>query len=147
MPRRTGVALAGGREGAAVERHVHATGSTWTITSTVPCGPALLEAEVLDRLLPGALGRYVYPADAVLHITGKTATRRADFDALLQEEEVVADAEEQARVNHLSVARPVAQAESEEEESDDEEGGEEDDEVLPDKEKAWSDDDDDAKAA
>ena len=146
--RRTGVALADGRESVPVQPHVHMACDAWQITSSVPCGPALLEADVLDRALPGALGRYFYPADAVLCVPSKQATLRADLERLLAAERVE-DALEEARVNHLSVSRlegetmEADEEEEEEEEVSDVEHDEEEErqEVV---EEAWSEDDDTA---
>lgn len=145
--RRTGVALADGRESVPAKPHVHMACDAWQITSSVPCGPALLEADVLDRALPGALGRYVYPADAVLCVPSKQTTLRADLERLLAAERVE-DALEEARVNHLSVSRPEGEkTEADEEEEEDEASDveeEDEDETQPppqEDEEAWSEDD------
>tara|TARA_B110000046_G_scaffold85704_1_gene93738 strand:- start:581 stop:1072 length:492 start_codon:yes stop_codon:yes gene_type:complete len=141
----TGVALADGREGVPAKAHVHMACGAWQITSSVPCGPALLEADVLDRALPGALGRYVYPADAVLCVPSKQTTVRADLERLLAAERVD-DALEEAHVNHLSVSRPEGDVAEEDEEEDEEVSdveNEEEEEGRPQEvEEAWSEDDD-----
>ena len=61
----TGIALATNTAGVAPRAHVHANGEGWLITSDVPLED-LLHTDILDRMLPGVLGRYIYPKDAVL---------------------------------------------------------------------------------
>ena len=43
----------------------HAEGDEWTITSHTPVDRSLLEVDVLDIALPGKLGTYILPKDAV----------------------------------------------------------------------------------
>ena len=63
-----GLALATEVAVAQPRKYVHHATATWCITSNLPCAALLREdVEVLDRLLPGALGRYIYPADAAIH--------------------------------------------------------------------------------
>ena len=65
--------------------YVHVQHAGWTITSDVAV-EALVRGEVdgvLDRALPGWLGRYVLPADAVLRYDDE---RAVNWDALLGSE-------------------------------------------------------------
>lgn len=68
-------------------RHVHMETTDVKITSDLPIDSALLAAEVLDAELPGLLGRYPLPADAVLVFrNGKTTVAR--LQALMARESV-----------------------------------------------------------
>jgi hypothetical protein len=79
----TGVRLACGTAGARVGAHVHLAHEDWAITSDVaPGDPAMLDA-LLDAVLPGAVGCYVYPRDAVLHLPAQAATGAADLQRVL----------------------------------------------------------------
>ena len=142
MPK--GIRLSDGREGTAVGRHVHCKGGTWSITSKVPVGPAMLSQPPLDRLLPGMLGCYVYPSDAVFHLHDRAHTTQADWEAVAAAEHVSEAREEW--VNHLTVDLLEARTpeEEEEEESEDEFQGEEEEEENehPAEEEAWSEEDD-----
>ena len=131
-----GIALATGAVGVRAGAHVHASGDGWEIRSAVPVTEeALLGAPVLDAILPGALGRYVYPEDAVL----VSALPWKELCARERVTEVV----EEARVNHLSVATPVdAVPAVEEDEDEDEDEDEEEDEGkgVVEEDVQWSDD-------
>ena len=79
----TGVSLRDDAAGVPPRAHAHAEGDGWRITSDVALRD-VLTAPVLDRTLPGALGRYVYPEDAVLHLTDRARTTAADLLALFE---------------------------------------------------------------
>ena len=128
-----GIHLGSGKE-KAVGPHVHAQGETWAITSKHPVDESLLTVDVLERLLPGCLGAYVYPHDAVMHIPGKKRTTAADAARTLSESQKGPEAHEIRRINHLtlkeyedSFVEDVAEYDEEDdyEEDEDEEGGEE----------------------
>ena len=72
-----GIYLVSGKLGARPLPHVHATGPQWRITSKVPIDK-VAEVDVLNRVLPGLLGRYIYPRDAVLHCPGDDLARLVD---------------------------------------------------------------------
>lgn len=133
MPKRasvTGVSLANDREGVAMKRYTHATGTGWVITSDVCLGPDLLTTPVLDRVLPGALGCYVYPMDAVLHMTDRKATRVSDVADLLRDTTQTVDRYHVLRLNHLTVRESEEMPPEEEDESESEEEASEDDEEV-----------------
>lgn len=101
---RTGVGLADMREGIPVGEVVHAAcGAEWCITSAVPLGPELLRAEVLDVMLPGRLGCYVYPADAVLHVPAHQDTKRTHVDHIFRNETNGLVGDVQDVIHHMSV--------------------------------------------
>ena len=131
----TGVRLACGLPGAPVGRHVHLAHEDWAITSDVaPDDPAMLDA-LLDVALPGAVGCYVYPRDAVLHLPAARATGAADLQRVLQRH----GRRERApvgprRLNQRTVA--LATDADEEEEEGEEEGEEEDDGASSDEDAA-----------
>lgn len=88
----------------------------------------MFDTPVLDRLLPGALGRYVYPADAVLHMTDRESTSVQDVQSLMSAEECAMAAEEvewQVRLNQLTVHADT-QADDEDEEEEEEDSEEDD---------------------
>lgn len=141
--RPNGVALCTRREGVPVGIHVHAQDKRWRITSNVPVGPELLLTSVLDVTLPGALGRYLLPEDAVFHVLGQPTTRTSDLLAVWDEESETTPRVQDTvlHLNHLTV-RAVDPSEEEEviaddveddlvsNESDDEGHGEEEESPL-----------------
>lgn len=139
MPK--GVRLRDASEGTPVGAHVHCAGPTWAITSHVPVGPEMLTAPVLDRVLPGRLGCYVYPQDAVFHMTSRATTSRTDLDDVTASERVGASDGEW--VNHLTVDALPEEAPPESEEEDEEEGEEEEGEEGNVAEEVWASEDDD----
>lgn len=82
-----GVRISEGTDRAACGRCVHAETEEWTITSDTPVGPAMLDVPLLSRQLPGRLGCYVYPADAVFSLRNKKSTSSADFSRAVADEE------------------------------------------------------------
>ena len=130
MPR--GVALVDGREGVASLPHVHAQGDDWVVTSAVaPNDESLLTAAVVECPLPGALGRFVLPHDAVFHMPRKRGpTTRADLDAVQRREAASMPVDrDDLVVHHVTVeelgrdaiAETHLEEEEEEEEDDDQE--------------------------
>lgn len=83
---RTGVALLTLREGAACGRVVHRATSSWTITSNEPV-EAVLDCPLLSCELPGRLGTYFYPKDAVFAMRHLRCTRRSHWTSTLDAEE------------------------------------------------------------
>jgi hypothetical protein len=135
----TGVRLACGTAGAPVGAHVHLAHEDWAITSDVaPDDPAMLDA-LLDAVLPGAVGCYVYPRDAVLHLTAAPATDAADVQRVLQRHRRRERAGRHRRLNQRTVA--PASADDSATDDDDDAGDE-----APDDE-AGDDDADAAEAA
>lgn len=105
--------------------HVHAATAAWEITSATSVEGLLQVDAVLDRALPGRLGCYVYPADAVLRCKDARGrllptTTPEDVAALLHAERVHEDEAGLVR-HHLSVAAPVHAEEDEEDDADEDE--------------------------
>lgn len=118
----TGKRFAGGPR-----KHVHLHAGSMTVSSDVPV-ECIHECDVLDVRLPGELGCYVYPSDAVLHVSNENAltfmARYRKETATKQRQMVEAE-----QYNHLTVAKRESNPRREEEEEEDEDGedGEEED--------------------
>lgn len=130
-----GVALATGKPAARLP-HVHLATDAWTITSATPPDASLLDVAVLEQLLPGALGRYVLPADAVL----TSASWAVDLKALLRAEARCGTAAARSRHHHVTVERAIEEDVVADEAADASDEDEEDDELDDD----CGQDDDDA---
>jgi hypothetical protein len=80
------IAIGDLRRVASASAHVHNAGDGWTITSDLPCAALVRDpdAQVLERRLPGRLGRYVLPRDAVFASAQGDARRH--WEALLVQE-------------------------------------------------------------
>jgi hypothetical protein len=124
-----GLALATEAAVARPRKYVHHTTAAWRITSRLPCAALVREdVEVLDRRLPGALGRYVYPADAAIHRRDGAPLELAEWRAwLAAEAEAAATPPATILQHHLTVCC-VSRKEEEEEEDEEEDEEEEDDE-------------------
>lgn len=75
---------------------------------------------------------FVYPTDVRFHMTGKTRTTRADFDAVVRTERAMLNRERAQNMHHLTVTHemdndfvPNQDAQNDSEEEDEEEEGEE----------------------
>ena len=125
MSRRTkGVKLSTMAEDVAPGSVVHATGEGWAISSHKRIVD-ILECDVLERCLPGRLGCYLLPADAVLHWTSRDSRLTLhDFKSLAEAERTALDSLEgmyrPVPMNHLSVTAVPSQVEEEEEEEEEE---------------------------
>ena len=149
----SGVSLADGCAGIAVGPCVYHETALWCITGHVPIGPKLLEVDVVDRPLPGLLGRYVYPKDAVFTLRGRTVTHYCDLRELEAAEHDRAPDERDEVVQHLTIegvddGLDEGLDNAEYDEDDDEElssasGGDDDDEEggEDESEAEWSEDD------
>lgn len=128
----TGVRLSD-RASVAPLRHVHASYDDWRVTSDVPVDT--LPDTVLDVILPGRLGRFIYPSDAVFHIEGREATRWADYERVAREERSLCCATEgRVAMQHRTALQREEEGEEdveleEEEDLEDEEDEEAEDEV------------------
>ena len=119
-----GVGLAAMVEGVAAGRVVHVAGEGWAISSHNDIVD-ILTCDVLERCLPGRLGCYLLPADAVLHWTSSASRLTLyDFKRLAEAERAALDSMEgmyrPVPMNHLSVTTVPSQVEEEEEEEDEE---------------------------
>ncbi len=92
-------ARAGRFEHARVER-------AWRITSDVTVS-ALLTTPVLERVLPGRLGCYVLPSDAVFERLDVSNTALHHLNATLEAERVPAHSPVRTRRVHMSVATHI----------------------------------------
>lgn len=124
-----GVRLVDEREGASVGAHVHLRSDAWCVTSQF--APDDDWCDVADVILPGRLGRYVYPSDAVFSVNEKAHTSVQDWrDAVRCETEMVRGTSMRSRVNHLSAAAAsdmdAAVVEDDEDDEDDVEADEDD---------------------
>jgi len=88
-----GIALCDMTCGTSPKQHIHFRGeedtleNSWVITSDVPLQPdSILSMEPLSTPLPGRLGSYLLPRDAVLHWPHRKQTTIMDFQTLLQNE-------------------------------------------------------------
>jgi hypothetical protein len=124
--------------------HVHVRAHGWTITSDATIEALVRgEVDVLDRTLPGWLGRYVLPGDAVLRYDDG---RGIDWATLVASETL--DDEGTDAVRRV-VPSPTLPEEEEHDEEEEESGEEEEDEEETDEEESsdeWSDEDDEAAA-
>jgi hypothetical protein len=67
-------------------KYTHLTQEDWTITSNVPLED-LAETPVLEKALPGLLGSYFYPSDAVFSICKVKNTTKKHFEEVVAREE------------------------------------------------------------
>ena len=110
MPRRkSGVRLSTSTDGVRVEAHVHVAHDGWTITSRTPVDESLLTVDVLDRLLPGPLGCFVLPADAVFNIDARERTSSADLNGSIATYSRMThrDSLRDMRLNHMTIANAM----------------------------------------
>lgn len=97
----TGVALLNEEPGCQRKRYVHNEADTWEITSDSPID-RVPEINVLDRCLPGRLGSFIYPMDAVFTLKHGTKTTCADLKRILLTER--SQRSSQSHLNHISVS-------------------------------------------
>lgn len=78
----SGVQLLTGKPKAPVSGHVHLEHDGWCITSKTypPTDPTFLTTDLLDISLPGPLGCFLYPKDAVFHVKEQTHTTKEMLD-------------------------------------------------------------------
>ena len=149
-----GVALCDMIYGSMPKKYVHLRGdeeiaeNSWIITSDVPLErDAMLSMEPLSTPLPGRLGSYLLPRDAVLHWPHRKHTTILDFQTLLQSErqsssiataptedssyQVAVCGEEEDEEDMHAMPPPRERKEEEEEEAGDEEEDYCDDEDEP----------------
>lgn len=96
----TGVALSTGCDGVRKKKHVHIRCNEWEVTSDV----AIVDVpfcKVLDRILPGRLGSYIYPDDAVFTCTDRQRTTYSDLALCIERERTKRNGTHQ--INHISV--------------------------------------------
>jgi hypothetical protein len=142
MVARTAIAL-NNLTPAPIRRFVHMQHGTWQIRSDYdPANAAFLTAPVLDRVLPGLLGRFPYPQDAIFRDTSKRTTTAADLQTVIDAEKAVVAEEDQDTLRQRTVSTVTQHTVEEEvdEDGDDEELVDVDD-AEPEVEEEWSDND------
>ena len=130
----TGVALATMHDGVPQGSFVHQEDEHWCITSNVPVQD-LLDCAVLDELLPGSLGTYVYPSDAVLCRKERTTTT-GDVQTLIETRRRDAYVESRWRANPMTVVatdtNDASDSSDEEDDEDDPDASEDNEEPVED---------------
>jgi hypothetical protein len=94
-------------------KYVHAASEEWKITSNVPVD-AILTCTPLDVALPGRMGTFFYPDDAVFVSSGRT------FDEVRRDEQERMRRADSSQINHRTVSQAEAVEEEEEEEEEEE---------------------------
>jgi hypothetical protein len=126
-------------------RFVHNETTEWALTSDHPVDFVWTcdESSVYNEMLPGRLGMLVYPNDVRFHMTGKTRTSRADFNAVVRTERTMLNRERAQNMHHLTVTHetdndfvPNQDAQEDEEDEEDEEDDDEGEEGAVEEENA-----------
>ena len=137
----SGVLIEKNEQGHQIGTYVHLWTDEWCITSNHAVD-APMNWSVCERTLPGRLGAYVYPNDAIFAIHGKAQTRVVDLnEAIATERSARRDS---TRVNHISISEITSEVAHVSDEEEDEEEDEEDNEC--DDDKLWVDDDEEEDA-
>lgn len=103
------------------KRTLHVDEDDFRITSAVPLSD-LARCDVLSRTLPGRIGRYILPRDAVISLKATAHTTPSDVRAFLDLERARNAHAHKNRMNHVTVQKReegVDESEEEEELSDD----------------------------
>tara|TARA_Y100000389_G_C17322174_1_gene443675 strand:+ start:472 stop:879 length:408 start_codon:yes stop_codon:yes gene_type:complete len=98
----------------------------WVITSSHPVAD-ILAVKLLDKTLPGFLGTFFYPEDAVFHLNSKKSTTISDFqNVVMREQDRLAELHKgllMTRMNHLTfhdqIVDPIEEDEVEDEGEED----------------------------
>ena len=98
-----GVCLHDGCTQAPSGRYVHHDHEDWRVTSNIPLDESMFNQPVVDSLLPGAFGRYVYPMDAVFTIKRRNTTTARDLDERIRQMSSIERKDIVVRMNHLTV--------------------------------------------
>lgn len=102
---RTGVALETEEDSKPTRAFVHDRTNEWEITSDVPIED-ISDCDVLERQVPGRLGCYLLPKDAVFSLVGATHTATCEWKSFLHAGVSTEGRVSRTVVNHLSVPRP-----------------------------------------
>ena len=119
-----GIELASMSEGVTPRRFVHARKDEWVITSNTAPNEDILSCPLLKQNLPGYLGCYFYPADAVFHVTNTLKTRKNHLEEVIRRENLrllsMRNNPTLTKMNHLTlIAREEEVIEEDEYEPDD----------------------------
>lgn len=116
----TGVRLTDGTSGWDRGSHVHRATKDWSITSAYSVDDTFdATTPILTVTLPGRLGTYVYPADAVFHVHGRDATMWRDFETIRAGERRGVALESRINPRSVSVHAEYDDADDEEEDMGD----------------------------
>jgi len=86
--------------------HCHMDEEDFVITSSSPLG-ALMQCQTLTRVLPGRLGTFILPRDAIVTLRKGSPTTTKDVVALiLKETTTQASTTHQRRLNHVTIELP-----------------------------------------
>ena len=114
---------------------------TWEVTSDVRISDVPF-CTVLERVLPGRIGAYIYPSDAVVTFLDHNVTKKTDLDGVIAREKSKRVGVH--HINHISVSSKQTEGGATDDVSDDDEDdfGEEEDGECDDAAQhiAWEDD-------
>ena len=97
----SGILLATERSECCRRRFVHNETDSWEITSDIPI-ERVPHVAIMNRRLPGRLGSFIYPHDAVFTLKGASKTTHADFDVVIVRER--SKRASTGHLNHISVS-------------------------------------------
>ena len=112
----SGIALSSGMTDVSRKKHIHVQCKEWDVTSDHSISEVPF-CKVLDRVLPGRLGSYIYPCDAVFMCLDRQKTTKKDLDGVMQRERSKRAVVQ--HINHISVPTNEVDANGLEEPSDD----------------------------
>ena len=121
-----GVSIHDEVDGCAKGAFLHHSTSDWEVTSDSPI-ESVCDGAVLTKELPGRLGAYVYPWNAVFTLKNKTQTSLQDYYNSCHSETVIVT--ERHHMNHISVEVTETTVQSDNECEDEEEEEDDDDNV------------------
>lgn len=137
-----GVALETMRENTPRGKYVHHATDEWVITSNMTI-ESVLHCALVTKLLPGLIGTYIYPVDAVLHLRNAPSTRLTTVEELMQRERkhVLVGTEASTQQQCVVIEPPPCTDNTEESEVDDESEDDGGDSGIDDSELVHIDDD------
>lgn len=116
----TGVHIGTEKDGVAPGKVVHMSTPEWYISSSVKLKDIFF-CPLTTNILPGSLGTYIYPEDAVFCMKNKNTTRCADFKTILKKETVAIFTPE-TNLSHMTLnSSMLNMSKSDDEEDNDEE--------------------------
>ena len=126
------------------KKFVHNASDAWEITSDIPID-RVPDVQIIDRRLPGRLGSFIYPLDAVFTLKRMPKTTCADFETVLSNER--SKRFPTGHLNHISILEDqmtnettnMSDDDEDESESNDDEG---DENCQDEHDSQWDDDDD-----
>ena len=127
------------------KHHVHNETDDWEITSGHRVDE-IATVDIVERMLPGRLGSFIYPSDAVFTLKKSANTLPHHLEEIVARERSKRNGIN--RINHISVEIDVDQRQSEDEDmsGDDDEDEDPDEENDVDGQEQWCEDDEDIDA-